>query len=226
LYQGFLPQLKKYLLPRILRLLAPHLYARESSHGPSGAAEADSWTKVVLNDDRIYHHQSMRVRYTTYDVRRAEDIIRLKGDPNVMVLAEHHSPGSSLPPYRYARILGIFHANVRFAGALRDGTYDRTSHRIDFLWVRWYVSCGYPSEGSWTLERVKFPAFRAHDSLGFLDPLQVLRGVHLIPQFSLGRQARLSVLSRWLGDEPPWNFYYINRYCFLPHSKIDIEPWY
>lgn len=169
------------------------------------------WTSVVLHNERVYEHQIMRATYTTYDVRRAEDIIRVKGEPNVMVLKEQHLPDTAAPPYRYARVLGIFHADVRFIGTLRDGSYDYRPHRIEFLWVRWYVSCGYPREGSWTLERLKFPPLSAQDALAFIDPQQVLRGAHLIPQFSQGPRAALSPPSKWLGKAPTWKYYYINR---------------
>jgi hypothetical protein len=156
--QAFIPKLKKYLLPRILRLLAPQLYPKGLLEGlGEGGYTQPSWASVVLHNERVYAHQIMRARYTTYDVRQAEDIIRLKREPNVMVLKNQYNTSSATPPYRYARILGIFHADVKFIGSLRDGSRDYTPHRIEFLWVRWYVSCGYPHEGVWTLERLKFP---------------------------------------------------------------------
>ncbi|KAH6884040.1 hypothetical protein BKA70DRAFT_1446082 [Coprinopsis sp. MPI-PUGE-AT-0042] len=78
------------------------------------------------------------VKYTTYDVRREADIICLKAEPNVMVLAdktEEHSLASSPPLYRYAQVLGIFHTNIMFVGDLRNGTRDYTPHCINFLWA-------------------------------------------------------------------------------------------
>ncbi|KAH6869013.1 hypothetical protein BKA70DRAFT_1452213 [Coprinopsis sp. MPI-PUGE-AT-0042] len=208
----FIPQLKRFLLPRIQHLLAPHLYARVPKTNSGAPQPGGDWAGVVTYNNRIYSHQIMQVKYTTYDVRREVDIIRLKAELNVMVLAdkrdEHGSPSTS-PPYRYAQVLGIFHTNVMFVGDLCDGTRDYTPHRIDFLWVRWYTLCGFPLTPG--LEKLHFEPLTVSESLGFLDPRRVLRAVHLTPQFSAGKRDGPKS-SRWLGKQPIWNFYYINRF--------------
>jgi hypothetical protein len=158
----------------------------------------------------------MRIRYTTYDVRQADDVIRIKAEPNVIVLQDPrlHAPlDSDEPPYRYARVLGIYHADVRFLGSLPDGSRDYTPHRINFLWVRWYASCGYPPSTVWEMERLRFLPLNGQDAFGFIDPKHVLRAAHLIPQFSEGKQASIVPASPWLGIGPCYNFYYVNRYC-------------
>ncbi|KAH6881005.1 hypothetical protein BKA70DRAFT_1342256 [Coprinopsis sp. MPI-PUGE-AT-0042] len=213
---AFIPKLKQYLYPRILHLLAPSLYDRVSTTDPGARqAEAD-WAGVVILNNRIYTHQIMQVKYTTYDVRREADTIRLKAEPNIMVLDTRDKEQDlllSTPPYRYARVLGIFHANVLFVGELSNGTRDYTPHRIDFLWVRWYTSSGFPATPA--LERLHFePVIAGSESIGFLDPRQVVRAVHLIPQFTAGKQpGHDGKKSPWLGKQPFWNFYYINRFA-------------
>ncbi|KAH6885038.1 hypothetical protein BKA70DRAFT_1084477, partial [Coprinopsis sp. MPI-PUGE-AT-0042] len=110
----FIPKLKQHLLPRIQRLLAPHLWTQHADpHELSG-----NWTGVALHNDRIFTHQLMQISYTTYDVRREYDVVRLKAGPDVMITEDpsgwdaDNSTGA--PPYRYARIMGIFHTDVRF----------------------------------------------------------------------------------------------------------------
>ena len=59
----------------------------------------------------------MRVNYTTYDMRRDQDTINPRTHADVMVL----NPGDEESederhPYWYARVCGIFHANVLYLG--------------------------------------------------------------------------------------------------------------
>jgi hypothetical protein len=179
------------------------------------------WTNVTLHNDRIYTHQLMRISYTTYDIRREDDVVRIKADPNVMVLKDtlawssDTENASNAPPYRYARVLGIFHADVRFLGVLSDGSRDYTPHRLDFLWVRWYISLGYPGLESLELERLQFSPLESPDAFGFISPREVVRGVHLIPDFNGGRLEEKDLhqaASPWLGRSTPWSSYYLNRF--------------
>jgi hypothetical protein len=159
----------------------------------------------------------MRISYTTYDVRREDDVLRLKAEPNVMVMEDrlgwNATDSSNAPPYRYAQVLGIFHADVRFVGSLSDGRRDYTPHRIDFLWVRWYLSLGYPTQESLELERLKPVPLGSPDAIGFLSPRQVIRAVHLIPDFTSQSRPGMSpqLISPWLGTRPSWSAYYLNR---------------
>lgn len=165
------------------------------------------WSAVALNNDRLFTHQIMRAKYTTYDIRREEDIINLRSEPNVMVLRQDYSSAHGTP-YRYARVLGIYHANVRLIAELRNGARDYTPHRIDFLWVRWYVSCGNPAPLS--LEELQFEPLGSSAAFGFVDPSQVLRAAHLTPRFSKGRLDEQR-LSPWMSKTPLWKSYYVNR---------------
>ena len=73
---------------------------------------------VVISDDTIFSHQTMRVNYTTYDMRRSQDSINPRNHADVMVLApdEDLEPGDSPHPYWYARVCDIFHADVKHVG--------------------------------------------------------------------------------------------------------------
>ncbi|KAH6893803.1 hypothetical protein BKA70DRAFT_1534526 [Coprinopsis sp. MPI-PUGE-AT-0042] len=208
LLNSFIPKLKRHLFPRIRRLLAPDLCFRTSVAALDEQYTEEECAGVTLHNNKVFTHQIMNVKYTTYDVRREEDIVHLKARPSVMVLDNNYTSASNAYPYRYARVLGIFHADVRLIGDLPDGRRDYTPHRVDFLWVRWYELCTPP--GNLKLERLQFVPLKKSESVGFLDPRQVIRSVHLIPQFACGKQLgpRLSV---WL-ETPLWKFYYLNRF--------------
>jgi hypothetical protein len=225
--QSFIPKLKIHLLPRILNRLNSPSCSPQAGEGVGG-----DWTSITLHNDRIYAHQLMRISYTTYDIRREDDVVRLKADPNVMVLEDsltRQRPSdaenlSSAPPYRYARVLGICHADVRFVGALHDGRRDYTPHRLEFLWVRWYISLGYPGLESLELERLQLAPLESPDAIGFISPRAVVRGVHLIPNFKAGQLAKdnspSQVVSPLHGKSASWSTYYLNRFVVLTHCSL------
>jgi hypothetical protein len=52
------------------------------------------------------------------------------------------------------------------------------------------------------------------DAFGFLDPIDVLRGCHVVPAFSRGRvHLDGKPFSNLAQDENDWSMYYINRYA-------------
>ena len=176
---------------------------------------------VILWDNKIYPHQLLRVNYTTYDVRRDEDVIHINTPQcNVILLNDR---GSKKEPnkehvYLYAKVLGIFHANVAYVGSLPgegQKLRQRTTafQRMDFVWVHWYNYLG--QEDEFSLDRLSLSPLQSATALGFLDPQDILRGVHLIPQFSLGKSTTIPrpsfQFSSGKGQEL-WKSYYINRY--------------
>jgi hypothetical protein len=55
---------------------------------------------------------------------------------DIMVLShENDEDNGKHHPYAYARIIGIFHANVRHLGPTSKSS---DSQKIEFLWVRWF----------------------------------------------------------------------------------------
>ena len=85
-------------------------------------------------------------------------------------------------PYWYARVLGIYHANIFYGQA-------RKPERMDFLFVRWFGQDVKWNSGPANLRlgRVGFVPSGNIDAFGFLDPTLVIRACHLIPAFALGR---------------------------------------
>lgn len=174
--------------------------------------------KVLFKHDRIYHHNLLRINYTAYDVRRSQDVVNAStSHHNIMMLAD---PGDSDSdnvasdcnhPFKYARVLGIYHANVIYVG---HGMVDYQPRRMEFLWVRWYKTSGVTRNG-WKdnkLDWINFPPINKDDSFGFVDPSEVLRSCHIIPRFRAGkRHADGTGLSHCAQDSDDWVQYYVNR---------------
>jgi hypothetical protein len=156
----------------------------------------------------------MRINYTTYDVRRGQDTLNpATPHRDVMVLADD-SDGHVTDHFLFARVLGIYHANVIYTG---PGTTGFSPRRMEFLWVRWYQ---HSTDGSWstfTLDRIHFPPMACENSFGFLDPSDVVRGCHITPAFWTGMRYRdRQGLSRCARDSQDWHNYYVNRCAVAP----------
>lgn len=147
----------------------------------------DSEGRTFIKADRMYRHNVIRINYTTYNVRRAQDIINPSTPHcNVMLLGQNGEDSSvdQQHPYLYARVLGIYHVNATYVG---PGMVDYRSHRIDFLWVRWYHHVD-GLNGQAPLGSIRFPPMAEPDAFGFVDPDDVLRCCHIIPCFAQGLQ--------------------------------------
>jgi hypothetical protein len=124
---------------------------------------------------------------------------------------EHELTGH---PFRYAKVLGLYHADVSYVGHLPGGGRDMVPHRVEFLWVRWYQYLGRQNVHS--LDRVDLPSMAAPTSFGFLDPSEVLRAAHIVPHFALGKWRNDGVATSALAnDTSPYKAYYINRCVVL-----------
>jgi hypothetical protein len=184
--------------------------------GASNITDSDHHERdsVLLKNDRIYCHHIARFNYTNYDVRRAQDVIN-PSTPHcdIMLLAKGNgeSHAESDHPFLYARVLGIYHANVVYTG---EGMLDYQARRVTFLWVRWFEYDGARSV-RWNdlrLDSVHFPPLATEDAFGFVDPRDVLRGCHIIPAFARGRYHPDGVsISRCACDGTDWTQYYVNR---------------
>jgi hypothetical protein len=167
-------------------------------------------SRVLFHSNRMYKHNLLRINYTTYDVRRSQDVINPNTPHcNIMLLADEDDPDSHR--FRYARILGIYHVNVVYTG---PDMLDYTPRRVDFLWVRWFkhVEARPVKWGDCRLDSVCFPPMASGDAFGFVDPKDILRGCHLIPTFRHGKVHRDEVsLSKFAKDVHDWCRYNVNR---------------
>ena len=171
----------------------------------------------MITNNTIYRHKVLRINYTTYDLRRAQDSLnpRIPGHGDVMVLSPENEDENMDPhPYWYARILGIYHANVRYIG--KTSTVSHDPQRMEFLFVRWF-GCELTPKPGWKAKRLTSLGFvpgNDEGAFGFIDPAQVIRSVHLIPAFAWGHTDEYlsgqSVIARGV-DKPDddWQFYYV-----------------
>ncbi|PSR74642.1 hypothetical protein PHLCEN_2v9671, partial [Hermanssonia centrifuga] len=205
--KGFLPSLKDHILSRL---------TGRDFDGDECTFSDDERGCLKIVDNRLFRHKVIRVNYTTYDMRRNQDSINPRTHADVMVLAPEEDIEDKNPdlshPYWYARIVGIFHAKVRYTG---PGSTTDDSQKIEFLWVRWFgrdlsAPGGF---GKRRLHRIGFADADQPGAFGFLDPQLVIRAVHLIPAFHYGRtSAKLgpSILCQPSEGDEDWDLYYVN----------------
>lgn len=200
--QNFLPQLKDHLLGRILG---------HSFDGDEIPFSDDDRNTISFVNNKLYKHKVIRFNYTTYDMRRSQDSVNPRTHADIMVLSHEDPNTRDSHPYWYARVVGIFHAQVRHVGP-ESKTYD--PQKMVFLWVRWFGR-DLKYRAGWTprrLHRVGFVDSDDPQAFGFLDPSEVIRGVHMIPAFAHGRTSNLlgpSIARQAAENNEDWIFYYV-----------------
>ncbi|KAB5588767.1 hypothetical protein CTheo_7785 [Ceratobasidium theobromae] len=198
----FVLRLKNHLLARILG----ENYQEENGHSDAQIM------KLSFQHDRIYRHAKIKINYTSYDVRRSQDIIR-PHTPKCFALVpsvEDNNLTTPSHPFWYAKVIGVFHSNVIYGSAPPE--------RMNFLWVRWLGrNLGEPA--GWHANRMDqvgyFEDTPSGHAFDFVDPADVIRAAHLIPRFAVGRTLdyldgtqSIALDDLILGD---WDQYYVNR---------------
>ena len=209
-HQNFIPRLKEHLLGRLL--------GREYD-GDKHPFTAQERNALVFMHNRIYKHHILRVNYMTYDLRHAQDSLNPRMHADFMTLShEDHDdmdPGKKFP-YWFGRILGIFHAVVMYT---KHGSHCELPQpqRMEFLFVRWFGR-DLKHRGGWRNKRLHRIGFVDGDddaAFGFLDPQEVIQGVHLIPVFYYGRTRELFPPSRIArpdrDKDEDWQYFYVNQ---------------
>ncbi|TEB26892.1 hypothetical protein FA13DRAFT_1795347 [Coprinellus micaceus] len=239
-FKSFLPKLKRHLFPRVLEMLLQEAEAEPETFEatlPTLKALSTSFTEndlqnLIFHSDRIYRHAIFKLRYTTYDCRSDSDTLNPSTSRRDFMCVRGGTDPKSADGYRsqyvYGRLLGVFHANVIYAG---PGASDLRRRRFDFLWVRWFTPTA--DELPWSAKRLDtltLAPIEHPDSCGFLDPATVLRAAHILPWFSEGllypdeddnsnvaggdtresRQKRM--FSKSARDRWDWRTYYVNRF--------------
>lgn len=133
-----------------------------------------------------------------------------------MVLS--HENDEEKHPYWYARLIRIFHVNVWYYGG--DNT-PSTSRRMDVLFVRWFGrDVTFPA--GFSNKRLHRIGFITNDTsnpdvdsgcFGFVDPDQVIRGVHLIPAYAYkctNQYLGPSFVRREEEADDDWRYFYVN----------------
>ena len=165
--QDFLPKLKDHLLPRIREI--------HSDLGPPLGPVSDTISTpndVLFKGNRFYAHSLLRINYTTYDLRHETDTVNPRTEHrNIMLLAQNDDEPIS-HPFCYARVLGIYHANIMFTG---PESRDYQSRRLEFLWVQWFELLKAPAGwDQYSLDKGRFIPMQRPDAFGFVDPADVL----------------------------------------------------
>ncbi|THH12931.1 hypothetical protein EUX98_g9774 [Antrodiella citrinella] len=211
--QEFLPQLKNHLLARVLG---------RSFDGDEHAFSDMDRSYLRFRNERMYFHQTLRVNYTTYDMRRDQDVINPRTHSDIMVHAhEDDTDSSDRHPYWYARVIAIFHAYVRYDGHTLTAKTQQSNEyqRMEFIWLRWFGR-DLESPGGFETRRLHLVGFVGQNdtaAFGFLDPKEIIRGVHLIPAGAYGRTKELlapSQLARREEDkDEDWERYYVGIFA-------------
>ncbi|KAL0062179.1 hypothetical protein AAF712_010934 [Marasmius tenuissimus] len=208
------PALKSFKLK-----LQRHLISRILDVDPDTILDEELY-RLAFTGDRFYRHQRFRVHYTSYDCRRKKESIGSRRRPHIMMLT---GDPDDPHPYLYARVVGIYHANVLYVGG---GPVHGKTRRMEFLHVRWMqFDEGY--EWGWKakrLPRVHFLDGEDPDAFGFVDPSRVIRASHMIPAYeykttndllspkSLARVYEEFHEGRYVKEEYDWRHFYVNLF--------------
>ncbi|KAG8989787.1 hypothetical protein FRB90_002072 [Tulasnella sp. 427] len=197
--QDFLANLKNHIIGRL---------RNRPFDGEETDFGRDERDRLVIKDNIIHQHAYLRINYTTYDVRRDQDIInpRVPSRSFVMVPA-----AAGDHPYWYARVLGIYDIQVS------PSSQNPAPVRLNFLWVRW-LGEDPNHQGDFesvALPRVGYVRFgTGSEAFGFLDPSVIIRGCHLVPAFRFGYTKSLLPASDFYDDLEHGDFvnYYVNQF--------------
>jgi hypothetical protein len=120
-------------------MLHQEVSAREAgSNSPQTTQGFDmDINSIFLKGNRIYIHHLVWFNYTTYDVRRSQDVINPGASHhNIILLANNtYADNDSSHPFLYAHVLKTYHVNVIYTG---EGSLDYAGWRMEFLWVWWF----------------------------------------------------------------------------------------
>ncbi|KAF8834278.1 hypothetical protein BDN67DRAFT_992701 [Paxillus ammoniavirescens] len=125
------------------------------------------------NLNRVIESKVFRVNYTTYDVRREQDLVWPSSGSAIMTLSREDDPPAH--PFWYAKVLKALHISV-----LHVGPHARCSspQTMEVLWVRWL---GVEPDHHWGFQEARLPKVgylseSDENAFGFLDPSLVVHG--------------------------------------------------
>ncbi|EMD37183.1 hypothetical protein CERSUDRAFT_50942, partial [Gelatoporia subvermispora B] len=200
----FVPKLTDHLISRLRGI--PY-------DGDKEVYSNEDRLKIRFKKNRLYQHKKMRVNYTTYDMRRAQDSINPRTHGDVMLLScEDQEEVSDPHPYWYARVVGIYHVDVCEEVAPRQWS---DSQQMDFVLVRWFGR-DLKRAGGFSARRLPRVGFMHGDdpgAFGFLDPKLIIRNAHIILGFAGRRTDELmgpSIARQSIENDEDWDYYCVN----------------
>lgn len=160
-------------------------------------------SKVIIVNNALHIHRVLRLNYTTYDVRRDQDVINPRTRSDVILLppdaaGEEH-------PYQYGRIDAIFHVIVEHVG--RDSQTSR-QQILDVCWVKRYAVDTVVKGGFKEKRMHRVGPTGDDDRWGyvFIDPKHIVCAAHLVPVFAEGEIG---------GGIDEYYRYYVNPYVII-----------
>ncbi|KAJ1309331.1 hypothetical protein OPQ81_004992 [Rhizoctonia solani] len=201
----FVPQLKRHLLSRFL-----------GGYDHSSCNEGEM-SQIRIYRDIMYRHKTLRINYTSYDVQRQQDLLNPNTPSRFILLPSNDDSyeGAARHPFLYAKVLGVYHAEVSYR--------QHAPRRMDFVHVRW-LYYDYECPGGWDIFRLDCVGYKPCcsdednlDSFDFVDPNDIIRTAHLIPDFQTGTTDTLLNTSHSLSHDDPqcgvdWRYFYVNRF--------------
>jgi hypothetical protein len=205
-FKKFLPKLQDHLLGRLM--------GREFDGDMHEEFTDSDRNSICFIGNKIYSVQTCCIYYMSYDLQWQCDMVNPCAHPDIMLWSPVAKEGAE--PYWYARVIGVYHANVWAENPTIPGS--RNARRMDFLWVRWFGDKpGYRSGFRRSrLPKIGFVESTDDFSFSFVDPADVIHGCHLIPAFNAGRSADLLPHSRSIAcrlnpeDIDDWLNFYVN----------------
>ncbi|KAH7339927.1 hypothetical protein B0J17DRAFT_570507 [Rhizoctonia solani] len=157
----------------------------------------------------MYCHKTLRINYTSYNILYHQDLLNPSTSNRFIMLPTQSEDDSTPPhPFIYAKVLGVYHAQVSYGKAV--------PHQEDFVHVRWlyyntdtaHWDCiGY--EQCCTDQDLP-------DSFNFIHPSDIIRAVHLIPDFQSGPSNNLLTFPKSIAHDSnkywDWKYDYVNRF--------------
>jgi hypothetical protein len=208
--KGFVKKLKNYIL-RWTSIPDPNItsYAHFTD-------EHRHHVKIV--SDTMYRHKTLQLTYTTYDMQEERETIYQRRYPDVMVLSDDEEH-----PYLYGRVLDFLHISVMNDGPSTLLPAGSTAI-LQLAWVRWFALNRPPGpSGFHSLRYPSVSFYEGHepDAFGFVHPDEIVRAVHLIPAFKLGRTTEyLGTPSKGRPEteDDDWRAFNVNMYVPTWHS--------
>jgi hypothetical protein len=189
-------------------------------HGLEYSGDEDEFSdedrsQIILANNQLFEHTILRINYAMYDLRREQDSMNARTHADIMMLS--HKDHKDRHPYLYAQIIKVFHVNVWYYG---PGINQTAPTHMHVLFVHWFghditFNAGWSAK---RLHRIGFFKRDDPDSFGFVDPDQVIRGVHLIPGFHYGwtnTRLRPSFVRPPEDKDTDWLYFYVNQYVFI-----------
>ena len=192
--QNFVAKLKDHLLARIFN-------KQYDTEQPTFTGKDRS--ELYIFEDHLEQRYTMKIHYTTYDLRRGKETVNMKNRSHIMTLSQDDEH-----PYAYAQVLGMFKLDVLHGPTMVDEV------RMDVLWVRWF-EIDRSHRAGWKakrLYRLKYVPPLDDGAFGFLDPDDIIRGSHIVPTFALGHRTHSAVNPASVWDRKnDWEAYYVNQ---------------